>query len=76
MQTKKAWKVTENVDAINCELSGSIINLEFWDGNNLESVDENIKLWRISLPRVVNSDLLGWTSRRWLCNWLIRLWAD
>lgn len=47
MQTKKGWKVTENVDAINCELSGSIINLEFWDGNNLESVDENIKLWRV-----------------------------
>lgn len=45
----------ESVHAINCELSGSIINLEF----NLESVDENIKLWRISLPRVVNSDLLG-----------------
>ena len=33
----------ESVHAINCELSGSIINLEF----NLESVDENIKLWRI-----------------------------
>lgn len=49
----------ESVHPINCELSGSIINLEFWDGNNLESVDENIKLWRISLPRVVNSDLLG-----------------
>lgn len=39
----------ESVHAINYELSGSIINLEFWDGNNLESVDENIKLWRISL---------------------------
>lgn len=37
----------ESAHAINCELSGSIINLEFWDGNNLESVDENIKLWRI-----------------------------
>lgn len=37
----------ESVHAINCELSGSIINLEFWDGNNLESVDENIKLSRI-----------------------------
>ena len=39
----------ESVHPINCKLSGSIINLEFWDGNNLESVDENIKLWRISL---------------------------
>ena len=37
----------KSVHAINCELSGAIIKLVFWDGNYLESVNENIKLWRI-----------------------------